>query len=165
MEILQNQTNIFPKTPIMRQYSCVKEIFHAKICLLHIFTPIIYLFKSIGCNSNILKCQLILHIYYGNSDRKEMFIIERARNLTTIKKSLSSQFEYVTQQWNFPWILFLFKNTSGASHNNNNNFFLFHADFDCKGLLLRTLYEKNIIFITGSDFFFFVCVQKQLFCN
>lgn len=33
---------------------------------------------------------MLAHITYGNSDRKEMFIIRKARNLTTIKKSLSS---------------------------------------------------------------------------
>ena len=36
------------------------------------------------------RSEVLAHITYGNSDRKEMFIIRRARNLTTIKKSLSS---------------------------------------------------------------------------
>jgi hypothetical protein len=86
---------------------------------------------------------------YGNSDRKEMLFIREARNLTTIKKNLSPLIRVRDSTMKFSMdIVFI------QEYIRCFIIFLYtHADFDCKGLLLRTSYEKKILYITGNDFF------------
>jgi len=104
--------------------------------------------------------EVLAHITYGNSDRKEMLFIREARNLTTIKKNVSPLIRVRDLTMKFSMdIVFI------QEYIRCFIIFLYtYADFDCKGLLLRTSYEKKILYkkiITGSDFF----LQKQLFCN